>query len=413
MSEKKQLTVNCGLACLLEDRQGVLDNYDKIRINSGTMVVSSAINAKLSAKSAVINTGDMRICDVKGKIIQLDKGAVIDGGTDLKDLFVIARDYVVVKPDGIKALADAEELVALGDVYYPQSCQLSSLTKVSGKKRAYPDNAFLIFGDHDLENILYEARDDKKHIWVSGRITALDKKVLEKAKSLGLFFYSADILTYEGFYQMYGDFFNCAKKTLVPDGHEITGNLNASELSLYGKKIYIQGKFTMEEKDMPALNEIESIIVKGKANLPSSALKVFKEKGRADSYFVFEGRLVEINGFEQFSHNQLAASSIAGEKITLRVNGCLHFNDDVTAEDIGCIASLSYNGTVLVSDRIKAALTSKVKTGNGFMGDPSSVSEMTGMNFRDMFKNPHNAEDNSQNSDEGKVTLNLGTYILA
>ena len=68
---KKKLTINCGLACLLKDREGAFDNYDHININSGTIIVSQAIYAKLSAKGVKINSGDMRIQDIKGEIIQL------------------------------------------------------------------------------------------------------------------------------------------------------------------------------------------------------------------------------------------------------------------------------------------------------------------------------------------------------
>ena len=407
MNEEKILSVNCGLACLLEDKHGILDNYDRVEINSGTVIVSAELNAKLTAKSAAINAGDLRVCDIRGEIIQLDK-AVIDGSADLKGLFVIAKDDLVVRPDGINALAEADEVIALGTIYYPGSAKLSSLIKVSGEKRSYPDDALVVLGDHRLESLLSTAATGAKtkHIWVSGRITALDKKAMEKAKEMGLVFSSAKLFTYEGLNETYGPLFNCPDRILVPDGHEVAGKINASELPLYGKKIYVDGDFTMEEKDIPALSEVESIIVRSKASLPSSAVKIFREKGRAESYFVFEGRLVEVNGFQQLSHGQLAPLVEKSEKITLLVNGCLLFDDDVTSEDTECIAAMSYNGTVLISGRAKAALASKVKTGNGFMGDPSKMEELTGSSVKDL-------AGNSKKEEKGKTTFNMGTYILA
>ena len=401
MNEERTLSVNCGLACLLEDKQGILDGYDRVEINCGTAIVSKEINAKLAAKSAAINSGDLRVCDIKGEIIQLDK-AVIDGSADLKGLFVIAKDDLIVRPDGVKAIAEAEGVIALGTIYYPESASLSSLIKVSGEKRPYPDDAQMVLGDHKLESLLSGAK--AKHVWVSGRITALEKKTMEKAKEMGLVFSSKKLFTYEGLNETYGQLFNCPDRILVPDGHEIAGKINSGELPLYGRKIYVDGDFTMEEKDIPALSEVESIIVRGKARLPSSAVKIFREKGRAESYFVFEGRLVEVNGFEQLSHGQLAAAAEKGEKITLLVNGCLLFEDDVTSEDTECIASLSYNGSVLVSGKTKAALASKVKTGNGFMGDASKLEELTGNSIKDIVGNYKK---------EGSTMLNMGTYILA
>jgi hypothetical protein len=91
------------------------------------------------------------------------------------------------------------------------------------------------------------------------------------------------------------------------------------------------------------------------------------------------------------------------------VNGCLLFDEDVKAEDIECIASLSYNGTVLALGPAKSALAQKVKTGNGFMGDPAMLETLTGKSIKDMLGNSdHSPKDESKGS-----VINLGTYILA
>ena len=406
---KRKLGVNCGLACLLNDREGMLDNYDSVAINSGKVIISSAINVKLSAKRAKINCSDLHVRDIRGEILQLDTGAVIDASANLKDLFVIAKGDILLKKDGIENLAEAEELIALGKIYYPESASFHSLNKISGEKQAYPDDAQVVFGDHKLENLIANFKGDKKHIWVSGRVIALDRKALEDARSLGLTISCVKFFSFQGLNNEYGSLINCQDRTLVPDGYEIAGEIRGGELPLYGKRIYVDGKFSMEEKDIPALEEIESIIVRGKASLPASAVKTFRSKGKAEDYFIFEGRLVEINGFEQFSHSNLEASIKKGEKITLHVNGSLLFDEDVTPEDVECIASLSYNGPVIVSGPAKAALALKVKTGNGFMGDAAKLTELTGQSIKNLF----GGKSNGDSEDAGVTAINLGTYILA
>ena len=408
--EKRKLKVNCGLALLLNDREGMLDNYGSVAINCGNIIISSAINAKLSAKGAKINCGDMNIRDIKGEILQLDKGTEIDANANLKDLFIIAKDDIIIRKEGMKNLAEVEGLIALGKVYYPDSESLADLIKVSGEKRAYPDDAQVILGNHTLESLTSNFKGDKKKIWVSGRVTALEKKALEEARSLGLTISCTKFLSFEGLNEEYASLIHCPDRILVPDGYEITGKINVGELPLYGKRIYVDGQFIMEEKDITALEEIESIIVKGKASLPASAVKIFRRKGKADEYFIFEGRLVLINGFEQFSHSSLGASAKNGEKITVQVNGCLLFDEDVSSEDLECIASLSYNGTVIVSGHAKAALVSKVKTGNGFMGDPAMLKEITGQSINDLMSGKSKGD---SGGDSGDTAINLGTYILA
>ncbi|MCL2478678.1 MAG: hypothetical protein FWF22_04195 [Treponema sp.] len=405
MNEKKMLMINSGLACLLRDRQGVLDNYEKVMINSGTVIISAEINAKLTAKGGSINSGSLQVKDIKGEIIQLDKDAVIDGGMNLKNFFVIAKDRILVTKEGMKSLGEAEGLISLDTVYYPESGDTACLTKISGEKKAYPDDAEIILGDQKLDSLVAGLKTDKKHIWVSGRLTAMEKAALENAKARGLMLSCAKFFSYEGLNSEYGNMIDCSNRILVPDGHEITGKIRAGELMLYGSKIYVDGNFTMDEKDIPALEEVQSIMVKGKASLPASAVKLFRSRGKAGDYFIFEGRLAEINGFEQLSHAMLEAAVKMNEKITYLVNGCLLFDNDVTANDTECIASLSYNGTVLIPAAAKAALASKVKTGNGFMGEPEKISELTGLSLKELI--------GKATGESGDSSYNMGTYILA
>jgi hypothetical protein len=335
--ETRTLSVNCGFACLLSDRQGVLDAYDQVAINCGSAVVSAEMNAKLLAKGGNLNSGNIMVREIRGEIIQLDPGTVIDGGASLKDLFVIAKGDLLVRTGGLKALGEAEGVIVTGTLFYPAGEDAAALLRVSGEKQAYPPAAQVVLGDQTLESL-------------------------------------------------------------------IAGSIGPGELPLHGPRIYVDGNFSMEEKDREALGNLESIIVKGRAELPASAVKIFGEKGRAGSYFIFEGRFQEINGFEQFSHNQLAAAAAKGEKITLTVNGCVLFDEDVTAEDLDCIAALCYNGTVLVPGPVKSVLALKVKSGNGFMGDPAKLEELTGRSLKEFASRSLGGQ--------GSSAFNAATYIL-
>lgn len=414
-STKRTLKVNCGLACLLKDREGILDNYTRIRINCGTAIVSAELNGKISAKGAKINAGDFRVKEIKGELIRLDEGTVIDGRTggkdgdtpdgpaEFKDRFVVALGDLVVRGTGLKRLGEAEGVIVLGVFYYPESSDMAPLIKIDGKRRAYPDGAFPVLGDHTLEGALAAAPKEAKHIWVSGGIDARDRKGFEEARSRGLTISAASLFTYEGLNAAFGDMVNSANRVLVPDGYEITGTIDAPELPLYGPKVYVKGNFTMGEKDLPALESLEGLIVKGTATLPSSAVKSFKGIGKADKYVIFDGILREINGAEQFSHEQLAVLNQRGEKLNLIVNGSLVFDNDVTAEDVECILSLSYNGTVLVSGAAKGVLIPRVKQANGFMGDSEAFRELTGQSPKDMIE-PKQEDDS--------VSINMGNFFL-
>jgi hypothetical protein len=304
------------------------------------------------------------------------------------------------------ALAEAEAVIVLGTLYYPETESLSSLIRVSAVvKRGYrPGDARVVLGDHDLGRLVAGTGEEARHIWVSGRVNATDEKTLETARARGLSIICGSLFSLEELDAAYGDLFVCADRTLVPGGYEITGELSGVELPLYGKKIYVKGDFSMTEKDLPLLEEIGGIIVKGTAILPASAMKVFREKGRADRYTIFEGTRVVINGVERFSHHQLEALVKKGERLTLVVNGVLVFDEDVTTEDMDCIASLSYYGEVRLPGAAKAALVAKVKGANGTMGD------LSGKDQAGLTRPP---EAGGDDADDAVDSINTGFYLLA
>jgi hypothetical protein len=407
----KTLKINCGLACLLNDREGILDAYEKIHINCGAFIATSAINAKLLARNAKINAGNMQVKEIKGKILQLDSNTVIDGKAGFKDVFILAAGNLVLKGEGMNALGEAEGAIVMGKLFYPDSGDPAVLARVNGDKRPYPEGAYVLLGDYDLDKAMAAAPGGSRHIWVSGKITALNRKALEDARAGELKITCGSLLIYEDFNGSSGDLFTCSDRELVPPGYEMTGSLKSANLPFYGPKLYVSGDFTLEAGDIPLLEKIESIIVKGRATLPASAAETFRKKGRAGSYRVLEGRLREINGFEQYSHGQLAESVSAGEKLVLEVNGCLLFDEDVTAEDTACIAALSYNGAVLVPAPVKAALASKVRAATGFMGDPALIEKMTGLNIRDFIAG-HMGGDSREDKNKDAAEINTGTYLL-
>jgi hypothetical protein len=412
----KSLKINCGLACLLKDREGILDKYEKIHINCGSFIASPDVNAKLAARDAKINCGSSRITETAEKFLQLDTDTVIDGKADFRDAFIIALGNLIVKGDGIKSLYDSAGAIVLGTLFYPESGDLGALAKIGGPKRAYPDGARVLLGDYDLGKAVAAAdtANGGGHIWVSGKVTALNRKALEGARAAGFKITCASLLSYEEFNASFGDLFNCSDRTLVPDGCEISGNLESAQLPLYGPKVFVDGDFTMADKDLPLLEKIESIIVRGKAALPPKSVETFRRKGKAGDYEIIDSSRREINGFEQYSHGQFAGLAGTEEKLNIVVNGCLLFDDDVTAEDVACIGSISYNGAVLVPAKVKAALASKVREANGFMGDGALIEKLTGRSLRDWIaEHTGGAGGRPENDgDEHTTHINTGTYLL-
>lgn len=378
---KKRLNINCGAAYLLRDREGVLDKYDAININSSYVVTSSEINKKLADKNANIISGNSEMVEIAQDIIQLDKDTVISGPMDFDDVLVFAAGDFIIRGTG-EGLAEAASILVAGTMYYPESFNpnVEFLAKVKGKKQAFPDQAYPVLGDWDLEALLAKTPDEDKIIWVSGKVTALDERVLAKAQADNLTILCQSLLIYESLNEKCGPVFKTGKRSLVPDGYAVTGNLKLKLADVYtrGPKLYVNGNLILEEKDVPCLGEVESIIVNGRATMPASAAQAFRKVGKAAEYIFPEPHPYNIEGYEEFSHEQLQDLVEQGAKLSVGVEGCLRFADDVTVEDLDAVASLKCEGLVLASKKIKNALMLRGVHVEGLMMDLSFVEKMTG-----------------------------------
>ncbi|MDR2617435.1 MAG: hypothetical protein LBC62_01070 [Treponema sp.] len=410
--KKKSLKLNCGFACLIRDREGIFDRYESISMNCGYMIASSEISAKLAAKGSSINCGNSQVQDVRGEIVFLNGNTVIDGSGDFKDKFIIVQGNLIIKGDGVKSLGNTEGVITTGTVYYPLSAA-GSLTKIKGNTKGYPDNAWPVLGDYSAEALMALIPKGEKNVWVSGEIRALEGEPLAQAEKAGLVITCSSLFTYRSLYDTYSGLFSAESKTLVPDGYEITGDLNLGpgEAALYGPKIYVNGCLTVEDKSLAALESLESIIVSGEASLGVKAAAIFRKTGKAASYSVFEGHPYTINGMEHISREQLAGMAEKGEKIALTVNGCVIFASDVTSQDMEAVASLSYNGIVMIPKAAKGALSSKIRAANGLMGDPEELKSLTGLSIENLIKQ-HTGGINEKNENDGSTQINTGMYIL-
>ncbi|MDR2419162.1 MAG: hypothetical protein LBD79_08915 [Treponema sp.] len=409
----KKLQINCGTALMFKDERGILDSHEHILLNCGNLLIASTIKIKLLEKNAHINSSSIEVLDITGEITQLAPNSVIDGTVSYAGCFVIALGNLMVQGKGVESLREATGAFVEGALFYPTSSNLSCLAKVRGKLRAYPDDAQVVIGSSDLEKLVVNAARDKKHIWVSDTITALDEAPLVKARRDGLSFTAQSLLTYEGFNDTYGELFTVNEHTLVPDAYEVVESVQEGEFAIYGPKLYVKGDLTLNERDADELREKEAIIVKGNANLPSVAcVKAFQRIGKAAAYCIMDGSRREINGFEEFSHALLQSMVQRGEKISLDVDGFLRFTDDVTPEDMECILSLSCNGMVIIPNEARGALESRIKARNGVIGESleslKSVMENVSAQFPFVKKYME-----CSIGDETDVThINTGTFVL-
>jgi len=405
---ENSLSINCGTAFILSDREGFLEKFDSISINCGDFLASAKAYAGLMARGATVNSGSNKIREISGEIVQLDGGTVITEDMDFTDKFVVSGGDAVVGGNGGKALLNAEGAHFAGTIFYPRERGSAFLANVTGDKQPYPQDAHLVFGDKKLGELLSGIPDGKTHIWVHGEITAMEEEAFQKAVEKGLRFTCTSLFTMEAYNEKFGAMIESSGRVVVPEGYEVTPGiqLTAGEAALFGPRIYVRGNMKLSKKDENCLDELEGIIVKGTATIPSSCAKAFRAIGKADKYELIAddvGEVMVVNGFQSIGHDYLQALIEKGETIRINVNGFLLFDEGVTAGDMDAIESIKINGFAIMPDAAQGALSSKIGKINGFTLSIEVITKLTGMTLPEILV--------KLRIDEG-TSINTGFYLL-
>ena len=399
------LVINADIGCLLKDSENIFDSGKMITLNCGTYIASGEMNAKLTAAGAVINSDRSLIRDIESPIVQLKGRTDVGRGGNYAGQFVVASGDVVLLEDGKNAFREADQAAVSGTLYYPESSDINAFAKVIGNKTAYPDGARVFLGNQSMEAIERVVSEKEALVWVSGEVKALEEKSLAYARENGIRVICKTLFFREGL-KTYGDIFEAGERVLIPDDYEMTGSLELTEgtAALYGPKIYVKGELVLEKQSAGCLAELESIIVRGRARLPAYAVKAFRAVGKAESYDIVEENVHTVNGFEIVGHEELRAIIKTGGSAAFKVNGFLLFDENVTAEDMEAIASISINGAAVMPGAALGALGSRKGSVNGFIGDLDSVKKTMGMTLEEIVENGY------QNS--GIATINTDIYLL-
>ncbi len=392
----KKLKINCGTALLLRNKPEVFEGYDEVWINTGSIVISSKLQAFLKSFAMKLNAGSTSYIRVDGEVVDIFENG-IDTNADYAGNYLLAHQNIVIYEAHDKALQTAQGMYVCGNLYYSDANDTTIIARINAQKTImYPQNAKVIIGNKELnDDILREAEGCT--LWIDGCLEATDRQSLELAKKNGISFISSELFITQELFDEFETLFKTKNKYIVPSGYAIVDKLtlNALIVAQYGDKIFVRGDLKIKG-DLRGLENVTSVIVQGKATIPLECLDLFKQKCRAQKLEIYEGELIEINGKETMTHARLAAANELGIKSTIVCNGELMFDETVLGADLECIASVSYNGTITMPGRLIPLLNRKVKSANGNMVDSDKKSE----------KNQYISEESSD------TCINTGTYVL-
>jgi len=377
---EKSLNINAGNATLLNDRLEMFDGYGSVNINCGNVLATRKAYDKLLSMGVHLNCGNTTILDITGEIAELPGKTVITADMSYAGRYLFCDGNLIVQD--AKGLDGITGLYA-HNLFCPESVSLPAVMGITANRVVYPDGAKLTFADTTLGEDSPIILEGGALHWVHGEITALDGNALEKLRLKNIAFHCKRLTIYAGLYEKYRDMFQADGCTFIPDGYAVTGgiSLDAATALLYGEKLYVRGDMMIHHDQAQHLSGFSSLIVNGEVTMPVSAAAAFKAVGKANGYNLYEGALLEMNGVQTLSHDQLQTALNKGLPYSIQVNGVVCFMEGVTAEDVGAVASISCNGVIIAPGTARGALDSKIKEINGTILDFEAVKLLLGEKF--------------------------------
>jgi len=365
----KSLHINTGNAMLLNENSEMLSVYDSVNINAGTMVVSRKVYEKLTGMGVSLNSGNMNIIDVTGKLTELAGNTTITASMSYKDCFLVCDGNIIV--EDAKGLDGVTGLYAKR-LFHAESVDLGGIMGVGAMARTvYPDNAKLHIGNMTIDGTSRIILNGNTLYWVHGAVKALDGVALEEMRLKGTTFHCESLIIRIGLFEKYSALFTADRFTFIPDDHNVVDDitLDSATALLHGEKLFVLGDLMVPYDQEQYLKGLSSLIINGTVTMPITAVAEFKAIGKANDYEVYEGILMPVNGFQTLGHEQCQTAIERGIKYTLKINGALYFMSDVTAQDMDAIAAVHCNGLIGAPDRARGMLDGKVKNVNGIILD--------------------------------------------
>lgn len=367
-----KLNLNCGEAILLHDSEAFLAQFDEININCGAMTVSSALNSVLAQKAGCINCGSTQVIQTPKNPVLKEGRVTIERADSFAETYLVCKGDCVITPEGARALDGMEGLLVLGKCFYPDTVKSKVAGAIRGKlKIAYPTGYEVRLGGLDLTEEAARRQKDGDRTFFSGRITVLSDEALTIAERKGLCYACGQLVAGEVLSERCRKIVRSEKTVIVPEGHGLVTSPDTLNSLYYaaGDKIFCLCGLRIQPKDREDCKKFTSIVVHGRAEVSECCMAAVQGVLQAKELKVFRGELLEVNGERHFSHEMLEVARQRGTQYTIRSNGALVLDDDVTADDLDAIAAIDFNGTLVAPRRLLLLVQDRCGEKNGTVSD--------------------------------------------
>ncbi len=276
MKSTKNLVVNAALCDMTQLSEELLEQYESIQVNAAC-ILQSARSALLTARYGVKQNSACTLTISDQASVTVKNGSYeLPPSTDLPPHSVlIVNGNLVIPPQSVPAIQQYEQLLVNGEVFYPDTytCDIH----VNGTQTVYPASARLIHSDLEPDRIfILRARENTLYFLTGTLLLTNPELALKELIRKNVTFHCRKALVLESLLE---DSLSILDEktpvTILPDGCRILNGSQvqeASRLSSFGKKIYLNGDLTFfsARQAEQAFAGLEYLTVTGTIYLPAS-----------------------------------------------------------------------------------------------------------------------------------------------
>lgn len=403
----KKMVVNCGTCDARNVMEETLQAFEKIVVNSGTVLVTPESKVLLDRYGVALNCGS---------VLELPKNAklsTVNGSTQIKASDLVEEETYLMLNGSLEIGLGTREVLQQyigiavnGSVLHPESVSgCLGMMKVNGSIDVYPDEAIVLKRSAVIDRV-FTLRAKKKLYWSARRMIFVDPQLdAQKLAAKGARFSSKEVILAESMVEHLVDLIDeKAEIIIVPDGISVIhDDVELDELLVkkYGKKLYIIGDVKVGKDAEAAISQLEYLNIRGDVCVA------------AELKDALMARMTELSGELRVMKGTLLSGKISA-RITksmledaeegICVDGCVNvtLDADISSELIldrleifGCVkvsCTPEQEGAVsLVSEGVADIRTGKQEEGLGSM-------------FKDFFGTARDLMDTK--------LVNTGEYVL-
>lgn len=299
MKNKKKLTINAALCDMTRLSAEVLDAYEAITINAGSIVVSARMKELISRIPVAMNAAQILQAE-EGTQVSIKNGKAEITGSEAPAMptMLIVNGQLIIHPDSAEALKGYVNITVNGKMIFPKSLgQHLSMAQVNGLSLSYPDDAILIDSALKVDE-MFILRAKGGHYYVMGDVTLIDENLDIKALSdKGTHFtvrraFIAQKLLKEAL-PLFDD---KARITPIPEGYafvEGENTLSNHLISSKGTRLFFPKKLAIPRDQEEALRKLSGLHVEGDIKLPESLLDALMAlKPQYQKLLLYKGLLI-------------------------------------------------------------------------------------------------------------------------